>query len=216
MYERRVEPGVQLRDGVAQLRHHGERDVLSRADAPHEPIERLALDIFHHDAQVLARAHAFDQPGDVTQVDACALGAPQALVRRAHPRRAVDALAHVRAELPARRALEVHDIGRLEGRGLEVARDAPRVRAAELRQVGVELAAQVVGRCRVLGIHALYLIRRRPGGASSRSGAANGPRPAHSKGGFGPAGRLWRIWAGNARPRCRDGRQDGASAACDR
>ena len=131
MYERRIEPFVQLEHGVAEFREDVAGKLDGRVAAVHDVGQRLAPHVFHdHDAP-LAHRVAVGHEGQMKEPPSRALRAPDALVGGAQPRLAVQVLAHVRPLLGSVRPYEEHALRRLEGPFLHDGIDAVAVVARE-------------------------------------------------------------------------------------
>ena len=81
-----------------------------RAQAPHQGLERLALDILHHYVEFIARTATINDPRQVFKTAPGTLGLKQALIRPANLGRCVNALTDEGAKRPTARTLKVDEL----------------------------------------------------------------------------------------------------------
>ena len=110
---------MELAHRVTQGAKQLARIIRGRAQTPHQGLERLAFDIFHDHAKLVAHATAVDNPGQVLKTSSSPLCRKQALVCPANLSRRVDALAHKGTERAAARPLKVDEFSCLYVRTLK-------------------------------------------------------------------------------------------------
>ena len=109
---------MELCHRITQGRKQPARIIGRRTQAPHQGLERLAFNVFHHHVKFVARTAAIDNPGQVLKTPSGTLGRKQALICPANLGRSIDAFADKGAERPSTRTLKAHEFGCLNVRAL--------------------------------------------------------------------------------------------------
>ena len=120
MDDRRIEGLMELRHSRTHRRNDAQRKLDRGARLVYEGVEGLArYELGHHD-ELSTRFIAFNDSGRVGKPRAGALGFVELLIRRAHTKGKINALAHEGAERRPVRPFELHELrdgSRLTGNG---------------------------------------------------------------------------------------------------